>query len=209
MDADIQIMLERRLGRLYARQRLGIERELEGKIFGRGTKHFHPENWYSASRLIRFTLKACGLYGRGRRNADRVVLTENEIVFPDLPAAFDGFTILHLSDLHVEKCAKAMERAAALAAETRYDIAVLTGDFRFKTYGPYEETLTGLARLRPHFTAPVYAVLGNHDSIRMVPGLEAMGIRMLLNEAEVIRRGEEAIHLAGIDDAGFYGVDNI
>lgn len=209
MDADIQIMLERRLGRLYARQRLGIERELEGKLFGRGKKHFHPENWYSASRLIRFTLKACGLYGRGRRNAARVVLTENQIVFPDLPAAFDGFTILHLSDLHVEKCAEAMERAAALAAEIRYDIAVLTGDFRFKTYGPYEETLAGLARLRPHFTAPVYAVLGNHDSIRMVPGLEAMGIRMLLNEAEVIRRGEEAIHLAGIDDAGFYGVDNI
>src|SRR5262249_11246821 len=87
MDAEIQIMLERRLGRLYARQRLGIERELEGKIFGRGTKHFHPENWYSASGLIRFTLKACGLYGRGRRNAERVVLTENEIAFPDLPAA--------------------------------------------------------------------------------------------------------------------------
>ena len=37
MDADIQIMLEQRLGRLHARQRLGIERELEGKIFGRGT----------------------------------------------------------------------------------------------------------------------------------------------------------------------------
>src|SRR5262249_61268823 len=103
----------------------------------------------------------------------------------------------------------AMARAAALAAEARYDIAVLTGDFRFRTYGPYEEALAGLARLCPHFTAPVYAVLGNHDSIRMVPGLEAMGIRMLLNESEALHRGEQLIHLAGIDDAGFYGVDNI
>src|SRR5215475_12885628 len=96
MDADIQIMLERRLGRLYARQRLGIERELEGKVFGRGRKHFHIENWYSAGSLITFTLKACGLYGLGRRNADRVVLRENLLTFPDLPAAFDDFTILHL-----------------------------------------------------------------------------------------------------------------
>ena len=43
----------------------------------------------------------------------------------------------------------------------------------------------------------------------MVPGLEAMGIRMLLNESVVIERGGERIHLAGIDDAHFYGMDNI
>jgi predicted MPP superfamily phosphohydrolase len=209
MDADIQMMLEQRLGRLHARQRLGIERELEGKIFGRGTKSFHIENWYSARALIRFALKASGLYARGRRNAGSVVLRKNELGFADLPPAFDGFTILHLSDLHVEMCPEAMERAAALAASASYDIAVLTGDFRAATWGPYEPTLAGLARLRAHLTAPVYGVLGNHDSIRMVPGLEAMGIRMLLNESETLRRGDQAIHLAGIDDADFYGVDNI
>jgi len=43
----------------------------------------------------------------------------------------------------------------------------------------------------------------------MVPGLEAIGIRMLMNESETLRRGDQAIHLAGIDDANFYGVDNI
>ena len=48
MDADIVTMLEQRLGRLHARQRLGIEREFEGKVFGRGLKLFHLENWYSA-----------------------------------------------------------------------------------------------------------------------------------------------------------------
>ncbi|HXU57121.1 MAG TPA: metallophosphoesterase, partial [Verrucomicrobiae bacterium] len=115
MDADILTMLERRLGRLHARQRLGIEREFEGKVFGRGLKLFHLENWYSAPRLIRTTLKATGLYARGRRNADRVLLRENPLSFADLPPAFDGFRILHLSDLHVEMSANAMERAAALA----------------------------------------------------------------------------------------------
>ena len=159
--------------------------------------------------MIRTVLKATGLYARGRRNADRVRLRENPLVFADLPPAFDGFRILHLSDLHVEMSAPAMERAAALAASTSYDIAVLTGDYRAATYGAYDTTLEGLARLRPHLKGPVYGVLGNHDSIRMVPGMEAMGIRMLLNESETIRRGDQAIHLAGIDDAGFYGVDNI
>jgi predicted MPP superfamily phosphohydrolase len=43
----------------------------------------------------------------------------------------------------------------------------------------------------------------------MVPGLEEMGIRMLLNESEIIVRGDQRIHLAGIDDAHYYRVDNI
>ena len=38
-------------------------------------------------------------------------------------------------------------------------------------------------------------MLGNHDTIRMVPGLEEMGIRMLLNECETIVRGNQRIHL--------------
>jgi len=39
--------------------------------------------------------------------------------------------------------------------------------------------------------------------------MEAMGIRMLLNECEVIARGDQRIYLAGIDDAHFFRVDNI
>src|SRR5260221_258933 len=52
-------------------------------------------------------------------------------------------------------------------------------------------------------------VFGNHDTISMVPGLEEMGIRMLLNECETIVRSDQRIHLAGIDDAHYYRVDNI
>ena len=46
-------------------------------------------------------------------------------------------------------------------------------------------------------------------TIRMVPDLEAMGIRMLLNECEPIKRGGATIYLAGIDDAHYFRVDNI
>jgi uncharacterized protein len=69
--------------------------------------------------------------------------------------------------------------------------------------------LNGVARVRAHLKEPVYGVLGDHDTIQMVPGLEAMGIRMLLNESEVIARGDQQIYLAGIDDAHCFKADDI
>ena len=54
-----------------------------------------------------------------------------------------------------------------------------------------------------------FGVLGNHDTVGMLPGLEQMGIRMLVNECEIIKRGGQRIYLAGIDDAHFYLTDNI
>jgi predicted MPP superfamily phosphohydrolase len=52
-------------------------------------------------------------------------------------------------------------------------------------------------------------VLGNHDSITMAPQLEALGIRVLLNECVAINRGGASIYLAGVDDAHFYRADSI
>ena len=128
---------------------------------------------------------------------------------PLLPKAFDGFTLLQLSDLHVEMSETAMGRVIDLLEEARYDACVLTGDYRGETCGPYDTTLVGMARVRAALKSPIYGVLGNHDTICMVPGLEAMGIRMLLNESEVIERGGQHLFLAGIDDAHFYRMDNI
>ena len=111
-------------------------------------------------------------------NSAKVELKHNRIVTPDLPASFDGFTILQISDLHVELSEAAMGRVAGapLPAPQRADLR------------------------RAH---------GNHDTICMVPALEEMGIRMLLNERERIERGGASIHLAGIDDAHYYRMDNI
>ncbi|HUH85928.1 MAG TPA: metallophosphoesterase [Stellaceae bacterium] len=209
MDKDVLLKLEQRLGRLHARQRLGIETDHEARVFGYGINFFHIENWYSVHSVIRTALWLAGLYRRGRHNAERVLVRRNEIVLKRLPPAFDGFTILHLSDLHVDTNQGAMACLLALVADLRYDIAVLTGDYRGKTYGPFEPTLAGLARLRARLVGPAYGVLGNHDTVQMVPALETMGIRMLLNECETLQRGEERLHLAGIDDAHYFRVDNI
>ena len=209
VDQEVLSQLERRLGRLHARQRLGIETDHEARIFGGGLNFFHIENWYSAHSLIRTALRLTGLYRRGQRNSACVRLRHNVVRSARLPKAFDGFAILHLSDMHVDMNAGAMRRVSELVAGLRYDISVMTGDFRGQTYGPFAPTLEGLARVRASLKGPAYGVLGNHDTILMVPGMEAMGIRMLINEAETIERDGARIHLAGIDDAHYFRVDNI
>ena len=208
-DNNVLAMLEKRLGRRYARQRLGIEKDHEAQVFGQGTNFFHIENLPLGQAAIRAVLMATGLYWRGLRNAAKVELRHNLIRAQNLPKAFDGFTILQISDTHIEVSEAAMERMIKLLKDVRYDICILTGDYRAKTWGPYDASLAGMAKVCAALEGPVYGLLGNHDTICMVPGLEEMGVRMLLNEAEVIERGGERIHLAGIDDAHFYRVDNI
>jgi predicted MPP superfamily phosphohydrolase len=94
-------------------------------------------------------------------------------------------------------------------SSVEYDICVLTGDFRAKTTGSYDATLAGMERVCAHISKPMYGILGNHDTICMVPGLEAMGIRMLLNESVAVERSGSKIYLAGVDDPHYYLADNM
>ncbi len=209
LSQDLTEKLERRLGRLHARQRLGIERDFEAHVFGHGINFFHIENWYSFHSLVQATLKLTGLYWRGRRNAGNIQVRHHHVRQPELPTSFDGFTVLQLSDMHVDISRDAMHRLVELLPELNYDICVITGDFRGHTVGPFDATLEGLARVRARLKDPIYGVLGNHDTVCMIPGMEEMGIRMLLNESETIVREDQRIHLAGIDDAHYFRVENI
>jgi hypothetical protein len=123
MHEDVLVELERRLGGLHAKQRLGIERDHEAQIFGQGLTFFHLENWYSIHSVIRGVLKLTGLYSRARRNAERVLLKRNEIRCEDLPPRFDGFTILHISDMHVDMNEIAMQRLIELVGDLHYDLS--------------------------------------------------------------------------------------
>ena len=65
-----------------------------------------------------------------------------------------------------------------LLPSLEYDFCVLTGDYRGKTNGPFRQSLAEMSWLHEALKGPVYGVLGNHDTIPMVPDLEGMGIRM-------------------------------
>src|SRR5262252_5264878 len=128
MNEGVPKSLERRLGRLHAKLRLGIEAEHEAQVFGQGKKYFHIENLTSSHFVIATLLKLAGLYRRGRRNATRIQVRRNYVRSPTIPKEFDGYVVLHLSDLHVDINADAMERLTIILPEIDYDLCVLTGD---------------------------------------------------------------------------------
>ena len=210
MDESEEVaLLEKRLGRIHARMRLGIERDHRAQAFGQGLTFFHPENVPMIQTVISICLKLTGLYWRGIRNAVDVRLKRNDIRSVHLPKRFNGYTILHLSDLHADMSEAITRRVVALIGECRYDICVLTGDYRAQTYGPDRAALAAMAQIRSAIKSPAYGVLGNHDSIMMLPELEDMGIRLLLNESIGIQRDDAQIYLAGLDDAHYFQADNI
>jgi uncharacterized protein len=197
--------LERRLGRLHARNR---DRS-RGADFRSGDQFLsHRELVFNSFGHSHYA-HAFGIVWTWPAECGEHPVRHNDVACKKLPSRFEGFTLLHISDLHVDMSEGAMRRLAELLPEMRYDVCVLTGDYRGPTFGPFDAALEGLAVLRSRLHDPIYGVLGNHDTIRMVPGLEEMGIRMLLNECERIGLGDQCIYLAGIDDAHYYPVDNI
>src|SRR5438132_10592367 len=147
VNQDVSEFLEMRLGRLQAKLRLGIETDHEAQVFGQGINYFHIENLTSSHFVIRACLKLTGLYGRGRRNAAQIEVRQNYIKSAQIPKAFDGYTILQLSDLHVDMSQDAMACLTAILREIDYDLCALTGDYRGQTFGPYAATLAGMSRI--------------------------------------------------------------
>lgn len=197
--------LAQRIGPLHLAQRLGLERDHAVEMFGHG-RWFHPENWLSGQRLGRMFCRVTGLDAVGRRLARRHRIKVNEVRMAGLPATVDGLRLLHLTDLHLDM---AGDTVTALIASLRHvdaDVAVLTGDFRARTYGPVEAAVSAFRALRPHLPERTYAVLGNHDCLALGLALESQGVRLLLNEATEVEPG---LYVAGIDDPHYYRLHNI
>lgn len=140
-----------------------------------------------------------------------------EIHIERLPEAFDGFTIVQLSDFHYEDrfSAVPIRKAVALVNQLAPDLIALTGDYvtvpmiEYNSYNyrhsaqsalPCAKILGGLnSRLGS------FAVLGNHDvtsdASLVTRALEAQRIPVLDNRCVPLERGGARIWLAGIDDA--------
>jgi predicted MPP superfamily phosphohydrolase len=209
IDSAMRDLLQQRVGKIHLQQRLGIEKENESRVFGQGRNFFHIENWYSIHSVIRNSLRLLLLHGRGTRNARRIQLRRNVITLPGLPPAFEDYTILQISDLHLDMASDFPQALIEAVTGIEYDLCVLTGDFRANTFGPFQAAIEGMQQVREHLNGSVYGILGNHDTIQMVPGMEAMDIRMLLNEHVVIERDADRLYLAGIDDPHYYRADNL
>lgn len=207
MDSRARIDFElvaARMGEAMASRRVLAQANLWARLVHQGEGVFYIERYLPIDDILRSALRVTGLYERGRRNFLDVQVTSNTVTLPGLPKAFDGFRILHLSDLHCDLdtglTSVILERVGSL----EYELAVITGDFRNSTRGDYVQSMREVVPILRNLNATAYGILGNHDAIEMVPFLESYGLKMLLNESAEIRRGKDSIWLSGIDDPHFY-----
>lgn len=201
--------LQKRIGKLHLKQRLNIQATHVAEILSFNRWHLYVENMVWLHHAIVWGLKLSFLLGRGRRNGLDIHLTHNVIRRVDLPRAFDGFRILHLSDLHLDGHQDLNAAILPLLDGLDFDICVMTGDYRFLTFGSYDVVLEKMEELVKSIKKPIYGILGNHDFIEMVGPFEEMGITMLLNESAEIARSNESIYVVGVDDAHYYEVANL
>lgn len=134
------------------------------------------------------------------------------VKFADLPENFDGYRIIHISDLHARSYAKrtarmqkAVQRINALDA----DLIAFTGDLITLAPEEIDPIASSLKALKAK--DGVISVLGNHDygtyadtSGNLLPALidrqAALGWDLLLNEHKVLRRGADSIVVIGVEN---------
>lgn len=144
---------------------------------------------------------------------------KQRIFFPDLPDAFDGFTITHISDVHSGSFDNPdkINYAIDLVNEQNSDIILFTGDIvntDAKEMHPWIETFN---RIQKHEYGK-YSVLGNHDygeyvtwptekdkedNFQAIKDLYGqIGFNLMLNEHTYIEKGSDKIALIGVENWG-------
>lgn len=134
----------------------------------------------------------------------RFQLREQKIEVPGLARDLDGLRLVQLTDIHLSPflSRNQLDRAVAMANETRAHIALVTGDLITTAFDPLDDCLQSLARLRAE--AGIFGCMGNHE---VYAGTERYteiqgarhGIRFLRNAQAPLRFGEATLNLAGVD----------
>jgi predicted MPP superfamily phosphohydrolase len=138
--------------------------------------------------------------------------------FPDLPAAFDGFTITQITDVHSGSFTNAagVKKGLDLVNAQRSDVILFTGDLVNNTASEMDQWIPAFAGLQ----APMgkFSVLGNHDYgdyirwetpeakqtnlARLKQVHTEIGFRLLLDEAITLKKDGQSITLLGVENWG-------
>lgn len=175
-----------------------------------GSRGYHQ--WYTLLFMLKtfkFCLHATGFYRKGIQNTANIRLRQNALYFENLPQSFDGFTILHLSDLHLDCLANFERIILNTINDTVTDLCVLTGDYRTQLHGLNRHIIKKLEVLVRNIPSRLgfIGVLGNHDDCHMVNPLEQIGIHMLINASYTLHQNNEKIRIIGTDDVHYYYTD--
>jgi predicted MPP superfamily phosphohydrolase len=147
-------------------------------------------------------MTAVGTVVYGAAGARQPRVERREVLLDRLDPAFDGFAIAAISDIHLGPLVDGTDLAGfvAMINGTSPDVVAVVGDLVDGTVaelGSYAAPLADIA-------APTYFVTGNHEYYSGAAGwvdfLPTLGVRVLRNEREEIRRGDAVLHIAGCDD---------
>ena len=135
-------------------------------------------------------------------------MTQAEAALSRLPEGFDGYRIVHLSDLHGHEYGEGNADLLARVAEQKPDLIVITGDVvdQESQLEMIPALAKGLAAV-----APAYYVTGNHEwslgpgTVKELKGLFSQcGVTPLSNQYEILERNGSQMVLAGVDDPNGY-----
>ena len=135
---------------------------------------------------------------------ERVRISRYDVAIAGLPAALQGFTIAHLTDIHFYNgMDRGAHRVMELMPGIAPDLTLLTGDYvesvgQLDQLGPFLETCRG--------SLGTVLTIGNWEhqlgirpeTIRQIA--EGVGAVFLLNQTHVVRRGDSALAIVGLDD---------
>ena len=138
---------------------------------------------------------------------------EVNIEFADLPESFDGYRIIHISDIHARSYVKRsarLQKAAQIINDLDADLIAFTGDLVTLVPEEVDPVASSLKTLKAK--DGVVSVLGNHDygtyadnSGTLLPALidkqTALGWDLLLNEHKVLHKGADSIVVVGVENS--------
>ena len=209
--ADTTVPVSERIGAVAAKRRKR-EKFFRGDETGKTETDTPGLLHYLTVVIIRFILRAVGLYDRGVRNTEDMRVVRHDIVLPGLPPSFDGFQILHISDFHFPRRFPAFaESLGDFLDGIEVDVCALTGDYRYGYLGPADHVPEHLqtALRGVHARHGVYAVLGNHDRLVTGDALEAAGFTVLFNEGVAIEKDGATLWICGIDEPHYFRCDDV
>lgn len=135
---------------------------------------------------------------------------------PRIPDSFDGFRIVQISDLHTGSfnSREPLENAVNMINGLKPDLILFTGDLVNDRHDELTPHISSLSRLRAR--EGVFSILGNHDygdyyrwgsasekedNLHSLISLQKeLGWDLLLDEHRTIRRGEQSLKLAGVQN---------
>ena len=124
-----------------------------------------------------------------------------DFTHPQVPAAFDGFRVAFISDLHYKSLFKdkKLDNLVQLLNEHHPDVLLMGGDYQ-EGCEFVPELFAALAKVKAPFGT--YGVMGNNDYERchddILREMQRYGMRPLEHELDTLRRGKEEIILAGV-----------